>query len=156
VAKTRSNDFSLFILAFVLLKRSDGSNKPEDAIYAVKYRRHLRDQPHKAFGLARHLVTTSLVDALAFQAELEAGNVMQNIEEMAVICRELLALDMSDVYTSHSITLFARAVRSKIRLWVPDRPLDQGIECLRAAGKHNRTCKSHTFPLPFLSAVAIV
>ena len=64
-----------------------------------------------------------------FKVELEAGNVIQNIGEMAVLCRELLTLDMSDFDTARSITLFARAVLLKISPWVPDQPLDQLVDC---------------------------
>jgi len=110
-----------------------GDIQPGDAIYAAEYLRRLRDQPHQAFEVPRHQVTTFLVDALAFQVELETGNVMQNIGEMAVLCRELLTLEMSDVDITHSITLLASAVLSKIRPEVLDQPLDQLIECLRAA-----------------------
>ncbi len=78
---------------------------------------------------SRHQATSSLVDALAFRVELEAGSVMQNIGEMAVLCRELLTLDMSDFDTARSITLFARAVLLKISPWVPDQPLDQLVDC---------------------------
>ncbi len=74
--------------------------------------------------------------ALAVQVEFEVGNVMQNIGEMAVLCRELLPMAVSDVKTIRSITLFARAVLDKTRPWIPDQPLDQLIGCLRAVEKH--------------------
>ena len=61
---------------------------------------------------------------------------MQDIVEMAALCGELFALDMLDDDITHSITRFALIVRSKIRLRVPDQPLDQLIECLGAARKH--------------------
>src|SRR6266702_7010687 len=91
-----------------------------------------------------------LVDALALQVELEAGNVMQNVEEMAVLCRELLTLDMSVVditRTSRAISPFVGAVLSKIRPGVPDQPLDQVIECLRAARKHTPDLREARFAL---------
>jgi hypothetical protein len=67
--------------------------------------------------------------------ELEAGNVMQNIWEMAVLLHELLTLDTSDIDTSHIIFLIYAVVMSNIRPAVPDQPLDELIECLRAARK---------------------
>ncbi|KAH9017633.1 CHAT domain-containing protein [Lactarius pseudohatsudake] len=123
---------ALFFLAFALLKRSELSKQPKDAIYAAKYLRYLRDQPHQAFGISRDEVTTFLVRALVVQVMFEVGNVMQSIGEMAVLCRELLALNMS---TTHTVALFATVVLSKFRPEDPDQPLDQVIECLRAA-KH--------------------
>ena len=65
---------TLFLLASTLLLRSNVSKKPEDAICAIKYFTHLRDQPHEIPSIPRHQVTAFLVDALALQVELEAGN----------------------------------------------------------------------------------
>ncbi len=127
---------ALFFLASALLKRSNESNQPEDATYAAKYLRHLRDQPHAAFRFPRHAVTTMLVDVLAFQVKLEARNAVQNIEEMAVLCHELLTSDASDCDTTRPITVFIEAVFSIIRLSVPDQPSNQVIEFLRATRKH--------------------
>ncbi|KAI9457830.1 CHAT domain-containing protein [Lactarius psammicola] len=125
-----------FNLALALDQRSNDFKQPEDAAYAAKYFRHLQDRLHEILGFPRHEVTTLLVDALAVQVEFGAGNVMQNIGEMAVLCRELLTLGLSDVDTTSSTALFARAVLSKISMLIPDQPLDQVIECLRAARKH--------------------
>ena len=127
-----------FSLAITLYSRAIKFKQPEDAISAAKYLRHLRDQPHEVVGVPRYEVSSFLVDALAYQVELEAGNIMQNIGEMAVLCRELLTLDMSDsnIRTTHSIILLDGAVLSKIEEMVLDQPLDQIIECLRAARRH--------------------
>jgi hypothetical protein len=124
---------ALFLIALALVKRSRVYGLPGDAIHAAIYLRHLRGQPHQAFGIARHKVTTLLVDALAIQVEWGARNLMQNIGEMAVLCRELLAFDMSDVDTTRSFRLFFITLISKFRLPVPDEPMDQVIECLRVA-----------------------
>ncbi|KAI9452960.1 CHAT domain-containing protein [Lactarius psammicola] len=137
----------LFNPAVTLILRSKGSKQPEDVTYAAKYLRHLRDRPHQAFGFPRHEVTTMLLEALAVQVKLEAGNVMRKIGEMAALCHELLTLDMSDVDTTRSIYLFAMAVLSKIRLGVPDQPLDQLIECLRAARKYKPDLREACFAL---------
>ncbi|KAH9037576.1 CHAT domain-containing protein [Lactarius hengduanensis] len=127
---------SLFTLALALVKRSKASNQPEDAIYAAKYLRYLRDQPHGMSGFPRQAFTAPLVDALANQVELEARNVMECIEEMAVLCHELLTLEASDDDTTRSITRFAGAVLSKILVWESDQPLNKVIECLRLARVH--------------------
>ena len=126
---------ALFYLAKALVMRSKVSKQPGDAIYAAKYLSHLQDLPHEISDVPRHLVTTCIVEALATQVELEAGDVMQIIREMAVLCREPLTLDTSDVYTTRLILLIQEVI-SKLRVGVPDQPLDELIECLRAARKH--------------------
>ncbi|KAI9441129.1 CHAT domain-containing protein [Lactarius psammicola] len=138
---------ALFQLAFALFERSQVSNQPEDAIYAAKYLRHLRHQPHPPFSVPRHGVTKILMKALAIQVKLEAGNVMRNIEEMAVLCCELLTLNASDSDTTGSITLFTRAVASKMNPLAPDSRWDQVIECLRLARKHKPDLREAHFLL---------
>jgi CHAT domain-containing protein len=139
--------FAFFNLSVALYQWSNASKQPEDVAYVAKYLRHLRDQPQETLGFPPHHVTTLLVDALASQVKLGAGNLMQNIEEMAVLCRELFTLDMLDDDTSRSITRFALTVMSKIRPGVPDQPLDQLIECLRASRKHKPDLREARFAL---------
>ena len=138
---------TFFNLSIALCQRSNESKQPEDVTYAAKYLRHLRDQPQETLGFPAHHVTTLLVDALAAQVKLGAGNLMQNIEEMATLCRELFTLDMLDDDASRSITRFALTVMSKIRPEVPDQPLDQLIECLRASRKHKPDFREARFAL---------
>ena len=127
---------AFFFLALSLLRRSKLSNQPKDVIYAVKYFFHLRDQHHEIPRIPRHKVTTLLVEALALNVELEVGNVMQNIREMAVLSRELLTLETSDVNPTRLIILIYVVVKSKLHPDVPDQPLDEIIEFLRAAREH--------------------
>ncbi|KAI9449758.1 hypothetical protein BJY52DRAFT_1227571 [Lactarius psammicola] len=54
---------------------------------------------------------------------------------------------MSDVHPTHSVTLFASIVRSKVGLGAPDQPLDRVIECLRAARKHELELREAHFAL---------
>jgi CHAT domain-containing protein len=136
----------LFFFAFALLKRSTVSNQPEDAICAAKLLRHIRDQPHQVFGLPCHRVTKLLVDALAFQVEPKAGNAVQIIGEMAVLCRELLT---SDIDITCPIFLIYDVVRKQIRPWEQDQPLDQLIECLRMVRKHRPHLREARFALGF-------
>ena len=125
---------ALFLLALALHKRSRVYELPEDAVYAVEYLRHLRVQPHQAFGYPCQQVTGLLVDALAIQVESKAGNVIEIIGEMAVLCRERLALEVSNVHTIRSFTLFYTVLLPNFRLVVLEQqPLDQIIECLRVA-----------------------
>ncbi|KAH9029067.1 hypothetical protein EDB85DRAFT_1552580 [Lactarius pseudohatsudake] len=127
---------ALFYLVFALLERSKVSHRSEYAIHAAKYLRHLRDQPHHAFGVPRHAVTAFLVEALFYQVELEAENV---IGEMVVLCRKLLTL-----------------VLSKIHPLAPDQPLDQVTECLRAARSTKHICARLVSPSPLVLASAIL
>ena len=123
----------LFSLASALLLRSAVSKQPEDAICATICLSHLRDQPHEIPSIPRYKVTALLVGALALQVELEAGNSMQNIREMAVLSRKLL--ETSDLAATHFILLIHAVVKSKIRSGVPDQPLDELIEFSRVARK---------------------
>jgi tetratricopeptide (TPR) repeat protein len=147
---------ALLLLARALLRRSEVLNQPEDAISAAKFFRHLRDQPHKAFGLPRHKVTSLLVETLGLQVKLEVENAMQNIGEMAVLCRELFSLGMFYDDATRTITRFSQAVLSTIRLGVPDQPLDEVIECLRAATKYKPDLHEARFALAFSLAYRYV
>ncbi|KAH9170833.1 CHAT domain-containing protein [Lactarius sanguifluus] len=139
----------LYNLAVTLNKRSNGSKQPEDAACAAKYLRHLRDQPHELFRFPRHQVTSSLIYGLGVLVRLEAGNVMRNIREMAVLCSELLTLDASEGETTDVVTLIYEAVFSKIRMGVPDQPLDQLIECLRLARTRKPEMRDAHFALAY-------
>ena len=131
---------NFFLLAKSLAMRSKVSNQPEDVIYATKYLTYLRDHPVVNPLLLRYDITTVLVGALSLQVELKAGNEMQNIREMAVLSRELLAWETSGVDTTHQAThiilLTSRVVMPRIRPYDPDQPLDEVIEFLRLARKH--------------------
>ncbi len=139
---------ALFLLAFALWGRSVVSGLPEDAIYAAKYLRHLRDRPHAAFGFP-HLVAGLLVDVLASQVEMKAGNVMQNIEEMTALCHELLTSDLSGNYTTPAVTTLYRVVWSTINPWVPDQLLNPVIGCLRLARVHKPELRVARFILAY-------
>ncbi|KAH9165773.1 CHAT domain-containing protein [Lactarius sanguifluus] len=124
---------AVLILANALLARSIVSNQPEDAIFATKYLRHLRDQPHATLGFPRHSVTTLLLSALAFLVKLEDSNVAQNIEEMTVLFHELLTEDASEGDVTLSSTHLAGIYFSYSHLWTLDQPFTQVIGCLRLA-----------------------
>ena len=111
--------------------------QPEDIVSTTKFLFHLRDQPHEIPFTSRHRVTEFLVHILALQVALEAGNEMQNIREIAVLSRELLTLDTSDIDTTRLIGLLYEVLgpnRAK-RISVSGQPLDELIECLRVAMK---------------------
>ena len=117
--------------------RSDVTKQPEDVISATNFLFRLRDLPVEVPFIPRHRVTELLVEGLALQVELEAGNVMQNIREIATLSRELLTMETPDIDTTRLIDIIWGFVQShsKLRPGVPDQPLDELIECVRVAMK---------------------
>src|SRR6266851_14959 len=77
-------------LTLAIFLRTNGSRRPEDVKYSVIYLRYLRGQQPEVYNDFSFPVTTYLVRVLAFQAQLELGDVDQDIEEMAVLCDDLL------------------------------------------------------------------
>ncbi|KAH9057544.1 hypothetical protein EDB87DRAFT_1823557 [Lactarius vividus] len=98
---------TFFALALALVRRSEASSQPEDAIYAAKYLRHLQDNPTQFRGSCAKQ---------SQHVEFGANNLMQCIEEMAVLCHELLTSNPSDDNTTRSISRFAAVVSSEITL----------------------------------------
>jgi hypothetical protein len=126
---------TLSYLARELLPRSEVTKQPKTIVSTTKLLFHLRDRPHGIPFTSRHRVTELLVHTLALQVALEAGNVMQNIRDMAVLSRELLSLDTSDINTTRLILLLWGLVISEKCRAVSGQPLDELIECLRVAMK---------------------
>jgi hypothetical protein len=126
---------ALYCLATALLSRSEVTKQSEDVVVATKLLFYLRDQPQEIPSISRHRATELLIGSLALQVDLEAGNVMQSIREIAILSRELFTVETSDIDTTRLINLIWELVRSNSRLDVPDQPLDELIECLRAAMK---------------------
>ena len=127
---------ALFSLAHSLLERSILTEEPEDAIYAAKYFRYLRDSAQTPFEFERQRVTALLVKTLAMQIELEAGDVVQTFEEMTALTQELLTSDPSSDHTTFASACFARAVSDKLPKLSQDGPLNEIIGCLRLARIH--------------------
>jgi tetratricopeptide (TPR) repeat protein len=119
-------------LALALALRGYNSRQLEDVTRSVIYLRYLRGQPLEAFGVPRNPVTKMLAYALGLQAEMKLGDVRQNIEEMAVLCHELLKSDISMTSATVYITKLAQTVVNP-RLGRMNEPCDKVIECLREA-----------------------
>jgi tetratricopeptide (TPR) repeat protein len=122
----------LFQLACALLGRSRDFDQPEDINYSIKYLRYLRELPLDSLNFPGHLVTISLIHALATQVTLDAGDGTQNINEMVVLCRELLTSKSTDIPVGAFKSL-DQAVDAKFNLGLPIQLLDEVIECLRDA-----------------------
>ncbi|KAF8257820.1 CHAT domain-containing protein [Lactarius quietus] len=124
----------LLCLALALLHRSKKFKQPEDVKISIEYLRYLRGLPLYSSGVFRNLTTTSLIRALAIQVKLEAGHGRHNIEEMVVLCHDLLTSGLSAGFPVAAFTSLNEAVNSEfIRGRVPS--IDQVIECLRDATK---------------------
>ncbi|KAN0141152.1 CHAT domain containing protein [Lactarius tabidus] len=130
---------SLYHLTFFLFMRSRVSTEPGDAISAAKFLRHVRDPARSPSASMRQcLVAKLLVEALEFQLESKASDVVQTLEEIAVLTLDLLDLDPSSVNTTSTIELFVKALSTGFRFPdpFPDQSLNQIINCLRSARIH--------------------
>jgi CHAT domain-containing protein len=127
---------TLSLFARELLSHSEVTKRPEDIVSTTKFLFHLRNLPHEIPLASRHRITELLVHILALQVALEAGNVTENTREMAVLSRELLTLDTSDIDTTRRVIhlLFEVLMSEKCRD-VSGPPLDELIACLRVAMK---------------------
>ena len=141
---------ALYYLAHSLSERSRVSKEPEDAIYATQYLRHLQDLAPTPLTL-RQQVTASLVETLELQMELKAtSDVVQTLEEMTALTRELLASDPSSDATTHAITCLARSTDGHISAWLLSLSLDllgELTECLRLARMHKPDLRGVHFVL---------
>ncbi|KAI9462856.1 CHAT domain-containing protein [Lactarius psammicola] len=124
----------LFHLAFALLDRFQMFGQPNGVESSIKYLRYLRGLSLDSFDVPRNVVTTTLIRALGTQVMSEAGDGTRNIEEMVVLCRELLTSGFSEGFPSlvfRSLVAAANAEFIRGRF----QSLDQIIECLRDAVK---------------------
>ncbi|KAH8992715.1 CHAT domain-containing protein [Lactarius akahatsu] len=127
----------LFRLALVLLHRSKKFEQLDDVRCAVEYLRCLRALPLDSSDLLRNKVTESLVEALYFHVRLGTQDPRRNMEEMLVLCRELLASDISTHFPTAAFTSLCLAIETE-----PHGPLlDEVIGCLREAVK---ACPPHS------------
>ena len=79
-----------FSIALALLSRAIDSRHSEDVTRSIIYFRYLHGQSRQSLEVSKVPVndaTGYLVLVLGLQAEMELGNVMQDIEEMAVLCQ---------------------------------------------------------------------
>jgi CHAT domain-containing protein len=127
---------TFFLLTEALFWRSHKYREPSDIRYRIKYLHYLRDQSLEDRNVTRNEVTASLVGALAHQVVMEPGNKMQTIEEISVLCRDLLSSDFSTGKPNLTdvIQRFAEAVCAYLRDSLGHLP-QQVIECLREANR---------------------
>ncbi|KAI0292638.1 hypothetical protein B0F90DRAFT_230142 [Multifurca ochricompacta] len=123
-----------FHLVFSLFRRSEEFKQPGDVKCAIEYLRHLRGLPLDTFEVPHEVVTSSLVHALGIQVELEADGT-GDIEEMVMLCQELLACHSSENYPNNAIIALVDAILCKFNQRKKVEPLDGVIQCLRDALK---------------------
>ena len=124
-----------FALTLALVFRGDKkSRKFEDVTRSIIHLHYLRRQSLEAFHIPPSRVTGLLVAALEIQMNMKLGDEWQDIEEMAVLCHELLKSDMTTTFVTGYIMGLVRAVKAQLIRWTGRRePSDKVIECLREA-----------------------
>ena len=124
----------LFHLAFALIERSQKLEQPEGIKYSINYLRYLRGSPLDFFDVSRSLVTTSLIQALGIQVDLEARDGTQNIKEMVILFRELLASNPNADFPDTAFILLSTAINTEVTRGRV-QSLAEVTECLRDAVK---------------------
>ncbi|KAI9510785.1 CHAT domain-containing protein [Russula earlei] len=126
----------LFLITDAFSLLANRSRQPEDVKWSITYLRYLHDQPLEAFDLFPNSVTKFLVDELSLQVMFSPGDVSRDIEEMAILCQELIKSDISKASLTVAITALVNA--SYIHLSTPVRRSELSnkvIECLQDANR---------------------
>ena len=141
-------------LSYLFTVRSLASNQHREARHSAKFLRYLRDQSlqFEAFSIIsplHELITAALVHVLAHQVKQEHGNAMHKVEEMSVLCRELLSSNTSENVLNYTVGHFAETTFAHISDTL-DPPSHQVIECLCEA--NTRLLDSHSVSMALSSA----
>ena len=144
-------------LTLALLHRSKKYREPEDINTTIVYLRKLRDCPLGAFNVPQHTVTASLVEMLAARVKGEAGDALEDINEILSFCREFASGTSphdSPGYLTSALQALAEAVLDAYSRGKQLQPLDQAIGCLREATK---TCSLgfHRVSFNFANLLAV-
>jgi tetratricopeptide (TPR) repeat protein len=126
---------TLYNLTTALLIRSEKFGQPEDIKSSIEYLHYLRGFPLDSFDVPRTVVTTSLIRALRTQAEMGAGNATQDINEMVVLCIELLSSRQSAATLAEAFSCLRMAAGTELNRGCTTKMMDEVIECLRGAVK---------------------
>ena len=129
----------LFFIASALIVRAQEFRHPEDVTRSIIYLRYLHEQSRQSpevVGLPLNSVTGCLVHALGIQANMKLGDVRQDLEEMAILCHELLKSDTSMTSVTSPIMNLANVVIAQFQFGILNKqqePSDKVIEFLRLA-----------------------
>jgi tetratricopeptide (TPR) repeat protein len=128
----------LYLLANTLLICSEEFKQPEGIKSPTEYLRYLRRLPLDrvdTFDVPRIDITTSLIRALRTQVGLGAGNTTQDINEMVVLCTELLYSRPSTATLAVAFSYLTEATEIESNRGLTTEIMDEVIECLRDAVK---------------------
>jgi hypothetical protein len=123
----------LFHLAKALLVCSEDFEQPDGIKYSMEYIRYLRGYPVYSFDIPRTDVTTLLIRALRTQVMLGAGNGIQDINEIMVLCNELLSSSKSTVIPAAAFRHLGEAAWREFKRGLPIEMLEEVIGFLRYA-----------------------
>ncbi|KAH9976512.1 CHAT domain-containing protein [Russula compacta] len=98
-------------LAVAFFLRSRKLKRPSDINYTIKYLRYLRDQSLETSGITRSDITTYLIRALTIHVQLESVDPMRDIDEMANLCLDLLAVGISEEHLIDAVNAFVNSMR---------------------------------------------
>ena len=117
---------TFFFLTKTLFHRALKSKLPRDVTSCLNYLYYMRNPSFERLGTTHNEIIEFLVRTLTLPMELEPGNGMRCLEEMAVLCREQLA---SNPKLHSAVESFAEAVITRMAD-LSDPPSQQIIECL--------------------------
>ena len=128
---TRNGIQTLLGLALARLYRSKKFGELEDINITIKYLRTLHDSdcPLEEFSVPRHAVTTSLVEMLAARAKGDAGDALEDINEILFFCRGLTS-GASPGYLISALQALTRAMLDAYSRDKEIQSFDQAIGCL--------------------------
>lgn len=142
---TRNGIQTLVELALALLHRFKKFGEPEDINSTIRYLRKLHDCPLDSFNVPKHAVTTSLVEMLATRVKGEAGDALEDINEILFYCYGLNS-DTSPGYLTSALQALTRAVLDAYSCGKQIQSLDQAIGCL---GETLKTCSPSLHQINF-------
>jgi tetratricopeptide (TPR) repeat protein len=126
---------TLYHLTITLLEHSEESEQPEGIRFSIEYLRYLREFPLDSFNVPRTVVTTSLIRALRTQVWLGAVNRTHDINEMVVLCIELLSSRQSAAILAGALSYLRETAEIELNRGLTTEMIDEVIECLRGAVK---------------------
>ena len=120
------------LLTQALYYRVLKSKLPRDVACCLKYLHYMQHPSFERLAIAQNEVITPLLYLLTVQIGLEPENVMQCLEEMAVLCCKQFSLNLFGPELNSAVETFSQVVM----FWMPyllDPPSQQIIKCLHEA-----------------------
>jgi hypothetical protein len=132
VHPTRNEIQTLIELTFALLHRLKkfGFKELHEVDATIKYLRELHDCPLEASDVPHHAVTASLIEMLALRVKEDAGDVVEDINEILFFCRGITS-GTSPGYITGALQALTQAVLDVYSRGKQIPSLDDAIECLR-------------------------